>query len=112
MSERFVYMTMASVEQAQKIGRALVEERLAACVNVLAPMRSIYRWDGRIVEDTEAVLIAKSRDILIDRLSARVKELHSYTVPCVVALPIVQGNADYLRWIRDETSAHGKLPDN
>ncbi|MGE4014396.1 MAG: divalent cation tolerance protein CutA, partial [Alphaproteobacteria bacterium] len=58
------------------------------------------------------VLIAKSRDVLIDRLTARVKELHSYTVPCVVALPIVQGNADYLRWIRDETSGQGKLSEN
>lgn len=111
MSERFVYMTMASVEQAQKIGRVLVEERLAACVNILSPMQSIYRWEGKIVEDTEAVLVAKSRDGLIDRLTARVKDLHSYAVPCVVALPIVQGNADYLRWIAAETAPPAQKTD-
>ena len=103
MSERFIYMTMASVEQARKIGRALVEDRLAACVNIVAPVESIYRWEGKLVEATEAVLVAKSRDVLVERLTARVKELHSYSVPCVVALPIVQGNADFLRWIGEET---------
>ncbi len=112
MSERFVYMTMASADQARKIGRALVEERLAACVNILAPMQSIYRWEGKIIEDNEAVLIAKSRDVLVERLTARVKELHSYSVPCVVALPIVQGNPDYLRWIGAETSAPARRPED
>jgi periplasmic divalent cation tolerance protein len=96
-------MTASSVQEAQRLGRALVEERLAACVNVIPGMSSCYWWQGKIEEGRETVLIAKTRHALLERLTARVKALHSYTVPCVVALPIVGGNADYLRWIEEET---------
>ena len=100
---RFVYVTCANAEQAASIGRALVEERLAACANILPGVTSIYRWEGRIVTDAEAVLVLKSRADLIAALTARVQALHSYTVPCVVALPIEAGNADYLAWVARET---------
>jgi len=100
----WIYITAASPEEAHRIGRALVEARLAACANILPGMRSIYRWQGAIEEAQETVLIAKTRQELVEPLTARVKALHSYTVPCVVALPILGGNPDFLRWIEDETA--------
>lgn len=101
---RFVYMTAGSPEEARAIGRVLVEERLAACANVLPGMTSIYWWEGAAQEDTEAVLIAKTTAALVDRLAARVVQLHSYDCPCVVALPITGGHAPYLDWIGRETA--------
>ena len=103
----FVYMTASTPEEARAIGRRLVEERLAACVNLLPGMESIYRWQGGIETAQETVLIAKTRAVLVDQLSARVRELHSYDCPCVVALPIAAGNPAYLRWIGDETTEIG-----
>ncbi len=100
----WVYMTAASAAEAAALGRALVEERLAACVNIIDGMRSLYWWDGAVQEGAEAVVIAKTRADLLDGLTARVKALHSYSCPCVVALPILGGNAGYLDWIAAETA--------
>ncbi|WP_428559639.1 MAG: divalent-cation tolerance protein CutA [Solidesulfovibrio sp. DCME] len=105
MSAVFVYITAASPEQAEQIGRALVTERLAACVNILPGMRSIYHWQGAVETATETVLIAKTREALAAALAARVKDLHTYDVPCVVTLPITGGNPAFLRWIEDETAS-------
>ncbi|HEX7928561.1 MAG TPA: divalent-cation tolerance protein CutA [bacterium] len=99
----WVYMTASSVNEAKRISRALVEERLAACTNILPGMTSFYWWQGKIDEGHETVLIAKTREELVERLTARVKALHSYTIPCVVALPMVGGNPDFLKWIEDVT---------
>lgn len=101
---RLVYITTSSVGEAEKIGRALVEERLAACVNILPGMRSIYHWQGAIETADEAVLIAKTRAPLVGGLVARLKELHSYSVPCAISLPVLDGNPDYLRWLAEETA--------
>ncbi len=103
MVTRFLYVTAANAEQAKTIGEALVAERLVACVNILSPMSSIYWWQGQIQRDTEAVLIAKTRAELVERVIARVKALHSYTVPCVVSLAVEAGNPAFLQWIADET---------
>lgn len=103
MELRFVYMTAATRDDAKRIGRALVEERLAACANVIDGMESVYWWQGKLTEDREAVLIAKTRAELVPALTERVRALHSYSVPCVVALPIGEGNPAYLDWLRDET---------
>jgi periplasmic divalent cation tolerance protein len=100
---RFIYVTAASRDEALRIGRALVEERLAACANLIEPATSIYWWDGKVQSETEVILVMKSRADLVERLTARVKALHSYAVPCIVALPIEAGNPDYLRWIASET---------
>jgi len=100
----FVYMTAASREEAMRIGRALVEERLAACVNVLGGMTSVYRWEGAVETAEETVFIAKTRRDLFEPLAARVRELHSYTVPCIVELPVERGNPAYLDWLRAETA--------
>src|SRR5580658_8403206 len=98
------YIVVPSREVAEKIARALVEEKLAACVNILAGMRSIYRWKGKVEAANEVVLIAKSRAELFDRLEKRVKELHPYECPCIVAWPIEAGHQPYLDWIAKETA--------
>ena len=103
MEPVFAYMTASTLDEGRRIGRALVEARLAACVNVIDGMTSFYWWQGKIEEGNEAVLIAKTTRDKLAALTAKVKALHSYTVPCVVGLPIVGGNADFLDWIGAET---------
>ena len=98
-----VLVTTASKRQAGRIGRALVEAGLAACVNVLPGIRSIFHWEGKISDEREVLLIVKSRADLFGRLAAEVKRLHSYQVPEVIAFPITYGTADYLAWIRKTT---------
>jgi periplasmic divalent cation tolerance protein len=102
---RFVYITTKDKDQARTIGKVLVEERLAACVNILDGMESIYHWDDKIVEDKECVLIAKTPYYNVNRLTKRVKELHTYDVPCIISLVITEqeGNEEYLDWLRNET---------
>ncbi len=97
--------TAAGEEQALQIARALVGERLAACVNIIAPIRSIYRWRDAIEDDRECMLVIKTRANLAVRVERRVKELHSYEVPEIIALPIVAGSRAYLQWLLDSTSA-------
>ena len=96
-----VYITTKDKSEAQRIGRALVQERFAACVNILDGMESIYWWEGKVESSQEAILIAKTKNTLVEKLMAKVKELHSYSVPCVLALPISQGNPGYLSWLRE-----------
>ncbi len=103
MNAVFVYMTAKDVEEARTIGAALVHDRLAACVNVLDPMHSLYWWEGKVQEDRETVLIAKTQEDRVTALTERVKSLHSYDCPCIVALPVTYGNDAYLKWIRDAT---------
>ncbi len=110
MATRFLYVTAANADQAKAIGEALVQERLVACANILAPIASIYWWKGEVQRDSEAVLIAKTRAELVERVIARVKALHSYAVPCVVSLPIEAGNPDFLGWIETETAPAGAKP--
>lgn len=101
---RFVYITASGRDEAVAIGRALVQERLAACANVIDPVTSIYWWEGAVQEDTEVVLVLKTRADLVVALTERVKAMHSYACPCVVALPIDGGNPVYLDWIVEETA--------
>ena len=102
MSANFVYMTAGSKAEAQKIAKSLVEHRLAACVNILENMHSVYKWENEIQEDIELVLIAKTTDRLVPELIEKVKSLHSYECPCIVSLPILNGHAPFLKWIHDE----------
>ncbi len=96
-------VTCPSRAAGEKIGRALVEERLAACVNVVPGLRSIYRWEGKVHRDPEALLVIKSRRTRLPALQRRVKSLHPYTLPEMIALPIVAGSAPYLAWVADST---------
>ena len=103
MEPIFVYMTTADEAEAEKIGRVLVETRLAACVNLIPGMRSLYWWKDTIESGSEVVLIAKTRRSLLDDLTAKVRQLHSYEVPCIVAYPVAAGLPAYLQWVADET---------
>ena len=97
-----VLVTCANAAEAAHIARALVEARLAACVNVLqAPVRSTYRWKGNVEEAAEHLLIIKTSRRRLDALEREVKRLHSYEVPEVIALPIAAGSPAYLRWLAD-----------
>lgn len=102
MAAKFIYMTAGNKAEAQKIAKSLVEHRLAACVNILENMQSVYRWENDIQEDTEVVLIAKTTERLVSELIEKVKSLHSYECPCIVSLPIIDGHAPFLKWIHDE----------
>ncbi|WFS61051.1 divalent-cation tolerance protein CutA [Pseudodesulfovibrio thermohalotolerans] len=104
MSESFIYITCADEFEAETVGSMLVERRLAACVNILPGMKSIYWWQGKLERGKEVVLIAKTRTELVDTLTEAVKGAHGYEVPCVVAMPISGGNQDFLAWIRSETA--------
>ncbi|MFV1975263.1 MAG: divalent-cation tolerance protein CutA [Candidatus Scalindua sp.] len=98
-----IYITTASVNEAKKIGRALVEEKLAACSNIISPIRSIYSWQGKICDDKEALMILKTRKQLFKQIVKRVEKLHSYDVPEIIAMPIIEGSSKYLSWLNEET---------
>jgi periplasmic divalent cation tolerance protein len=100
-----VLVNAASEEQAGLIANALVSGRLAACVNIVSPIRSIYRWKGAIQNETEQMMVIKTRANLVSKIEARVKELHSYEVPEIIAIPIVAGEKSYLDWLLDSTTA-------
>jgi periplasmic divalent cation tolerance protein len=103
MKPLLIYITARDKKQANVIGRTLVEERLAACANIYGKIDSFYFWEGKLCSDHEAVLIVKTIHGLLNRLVKRVKALHSYSVPCIVALPIIGGNKDFLTWVKKET---------
>lgn len=98
-----VFITAASEEEAVKIARALVEEKLAGCVNIIRNIRSIYSWQGKIEDEPEVLMVAKTRRGNFKTLSKTVKELHSYTVPEIIAIPIVKGSKEYLKWLEEVT---------
>ncbi len=99
----FAYITTSNVEEATRIGRTLVEGRLAACVNILPNMQSLYWWQEKIQSDNECVLLAKTSAEHCQALVEQVKKLHSYQCPCIALLPVTGGNPNYLQWIIDET---------
>jgi periplasmic divalent cation tolerance protein len=94
-----VFVTVGNEEEAIKIGRTLVEEKLIACANMVPGIRSIYRWKGEIYDERELLLVMKTRASLFDALEKRVRELHSYEVPEIVGFPITHGFPDYLKWV-------------
>ncbi len=101
--EIIVLITASSNDEAAKVGTSLVEEHLAACVNIVPGIRSIFFWEGKIQNEQEILLLCKSRQQLLDKLISRVKELHSYTIPEILALSVIGGSSDYLSWLRDMT---------
>jgi periplasmic divalent cation tolerance protein len=94
-----VLVTVSSETEAKTIARALVEERLAACVNIIPGLTSIYRWEENICEDRELLLVIKTQGQKVAALRDRIVHLHSYAVPEVIALPITEGSAPYLAWL-------------
>ncbi len=97
-----IYITTEDEDEARRIGKTLVEEKLVACVNI-HPIKSIYRWEGEIQEEGEVAMLVKTKAELADKVMERVKELHSYEVPCIVSFSIDKGNPDYLNWIEEST---------
>ncbi len=103
MNEIVVFITASSEEEAVKIARSLVEAKLAGCVNIIKNIRSIYRWEETVEDEPEVLMIVKTQKSLMNDLMKKVKELHSYTVPEIIALPIVEGSEEYLKWLRNVT---------
>jgi periplasmic divalent cation tolerance protein len=103
MTDKIVVLsTCGSPEEAQRMARALVEKRLAACVNIVAGVRSIYHWKDAIEEEEEALLVIKTSRLLLDDLRAEIERLHSYEVPEVITMQVVDGSERYLAWLERE----------
>jgi periplasmic divalent cation tolerance protein len=101
-SYSIVYVTVGSKREAEKIGFKLVEERLIACANIF-PVSSVYRWKGKVERARELVLVAKTRRPLVKRVVKRIRELHSYEIPCIVSFNIERGLKEFLGWIDEST---------
>lgn len=100
-----IFITAPSCDEAEKIGRALVEKKLVACVNIIKDIRSIFWWEGKISDGKEVLLIAKSKKDNFKEIENEVKKVHSYEVPEIIALPILYGSKDYLNWVEKETKS-------
>lgn len=98
-----VYITAPGPKEATEIARDLVARRLAACCNVIPSIRSVYWWEGKMAEEDESAILAKTRSQLLEDLTRRVKEIHPYTVPAVLGVPVKGGNPEFLAWVSSET---------
>ena len=103
MKAAFVYVTAGSMDEAKKIGGALISKRLAACVNIIDNMHSMYWWEEEIQDDREVILIAKTKESVVPELIEKIKSMHSYECPCIVSLPVLDGNKAFLEWIEQQT---------
>ena len=103
MAVVLIYITAGSMEEARTIGNKLVSDRLAACVNIIDNVSSMYWWEGEIQDDKEVILIAKTKESLVPELVEKVRSMHSYSCPCIVSLPILNGNRAFLDWVVEET---------
>ncbi len=99
----FVYITVKDIEEARKISRALLEDKLCACTNMF-PMKSMYMWEGSLEESDEYALIAKTRGKLFDKVVEKVRSAHSYEIPCILSWDIDRGNKEYIDWVEKETT--------
>lgn len=102
MNVRFVYVTVGGKDEAATIGKELVTSGLVACVNILDNMRALYMWEGKLQDDAEVVLIAKTTEARIPELVEKIRSLHSDDCPCVLALPVMGGHQPFLDWIAQE----------
>jgi periplasmic divalent cation tolerance protein len=100
-----VYVTVSNLEEAEKIAKAVVTERLAACANVLGTIGSVYVWQGHLEQGTEVALLLKTREAVVDALIARVTQLHSYECPAILALPVLGGHPEFLKWVCAQTAS-------
>ena len=98
-----ILVTVTSEEEGLRIARSLVDSRLSACVNIISGLRSIYRWNGKIWDENEFLLLIKTRMVLFEQVEGKIKEIHSYEVPEIVAIPITRGSETYLNWLWEST---------
>ena len=103
MKATFIYITAGNMDEAKKISRELISRKLAACVNIIDNMVSMFWWEDEIHEDKEVILIAKTKEALVTELIETVKSVHSYDCPCIVSLPVSDGNRAFLDWIAQQT---------
>ena len=103
ITEIVVLVTASSLVEAERLGQKVIERKLAACLNIVRDIRSLFRWEGQVNVGAECLLIFKSTKKCYQELEQTIREHHSYSVPEVIALPIIAGSASYLQWIRDET---------
>jgi periplasmic divalent cation tolerance protein len=103
-----VYVTTSGVLESKKIARILLEEKLAACVNIIPKIESIYLWKGEIEEDSESLIFIKTRKDLVEKLTKRVEEIHSYDIPCVLEIALNSGSKNYFNWMDEEINSKTK----
>lgn len=106
MKINFVYMTAGNTNEAESIGKELVSSGLAACVNIIDNMKSIYFWEGELQHDNEVIMIVKTIESNVPSLIEKVKSLHSYDCPCIVSLPVLDGNTSFMQWISDSVKTY------
>ncbi|HKY05732.1 MAG TPA: divalent-cation tolerance protein CutA [Blastocatellia bacterium] len=104
-NELIVFVTASNADEAGRIAESVVSDRLAACVNLVPGVESVYRWEGKVTRDAEILLVIKTTDERYPDLERRVKELHSYSTPEVISFRVEKGSADYLKWLRESTEA-------
>jgi periplasmic divalent cation tolerance protein len=102
---RLIYVTASTLEEAEAIALTVVRERLAACANILGPIRSVYQWQGKLERSEEVAMLLKTQQSKVDSLVGRIRQLHSYQCPAIVEVPVLGGFKDFLDWVRAETSA-------
>ena len=105
MSYLLAYITASDLNEAEKIGQALVQNKLVACVNIFSGMQSMYMWKGGLEKSQETVIIAKTTEKLRDRVLEKVQNIHSYECPCIIFIPVMGGNPEFLQWITHETGS-------
>lgn len=103
MSQSMFYITAGSLEEAEKLAKMLVEARLAACINIIPHMKSFFYWEGEAQKDEEVLMVGKTRSVLLEKVVEKVRENHSYDLPCVVSWNLDGGNPAFLDWINEET---------
>lgn len=103
MDEIVVLITASNEDEAVRIANAILEDRLAGCINIVRDIRSIYIWQGKIEDEKEVLMVVKTRKPLFNDLEEKVKKIHSYTVPEIIALPVTDGSKDYLKWLKEVT---------
>ncbi|MEK7748137.1 MAG: divalent-cation tolerance protein CutA [Nitrospirota bacterium] len=111
MDAILVLITTASKKEAEEIGQALVTMRLAACANIILGVDSIFFWKGAVSREQETLILLKTQRTLFEPLANAVKKMHSYSVPEIIALPIIEGSAEYLQWIKENSAVHGTPAD-
>jgi periplasmic divalent cation tolerance protein len=103
-----IYITTSGEEESEKIAKTLLEERIVACANIIPSMKSFYWWEGEIEEDTESILFLKTRSDKLDTIIRRVKDIHSYDIPCILEISIQSGSEDYLKWLEDSLQGYSQ----